>query len=198
MLPREGKIIGSLGALLRAGHVGNLLKFWSCLKNNCSYLDPMWSVSQSCPTLCNPIDCSPLGSSVHEVFQARVLEQAATGTGSSFRGSSRPRDWTWVSYVSCIGRWILYHWATWEAPRPNKNMLSANGLFSWRFFFPLGKGTVHFSYRVNKHVYWWRQHDEISGTNKSIVYNARDCETGLDLIKISYKWRKYIFRYLKN
>ena len=35
---------------------------------------------------------------------------------SSSRGSSWPRDWTHVSCVFCIGRWILYHWATWETP----------------------------------------------------------------------------------
>ena len=41
--------------------------------------------AQSCPTLCNPMDCSPLGSSVHGILQARVLEQVAT---SSSMGSS--------------------------------------------------------------------------------------------------------------
>ena len=41
--------------------------------------------TQSCPTLCNPMDCSPLGSSVHGILQARVLEQVAT---SSSMGSS--------------------------------------------------------------------------------------------------------------
>ena len=34
-------------------------------------------VAQSCPTLCNPMDCSPAGSSVHEIFQARILEWVA-------------------------------------------------------------------------------------------------------------------------
>ena len=34
-------------------------------------------VTQSCPTLCDPMDCSLLGSSIHEIFQARVLEWAA-------------------------------------------------------------------------------------------------------------------------
>ena len=43
------------------------------------------------------------------IYQARILEWVAI---SSFRGSSQPRDWT---PVSCIGRQILYHWATWEA-----------------------------------------------------------------------------------
>ena len=48
-------------------------------------------VAQSCPTLCDPMDCSPLGSSVHEIFQARILE----GVAISFsRGSSQPRDQT--------------------------------------------------------------------------------------------------------
>ena len=54
-------------------------------------------VVQSCPTLCDPMDYSPLGSSVHGIFQARVLE----GVAISFsRGSSRPRDQTQVSHVA--------------------------------------------------------------------------------------------------
>ena len=58
---------------------------------------------------CDPVDCSPPDSSVHEILQARILEWVAT---SFSRGSSRPRDWT---QVSCIGRWVLYHWVTREA-----------------------------------------------------------------------------------
>ena len=46
-------------------------------------------VAQSCPTLCDPMDCSPEGSSVHGVLQARILEWVAI---SFSRGSSRPRD----------------------------------------------------------------------------------------------------------
>ena len=52
-------------------------------------------------------------SSVHGLFQARILEQVAIFFS---RGSSQPRDQTWVSCISRIGRQILYHWATWEAP----------------------------------------------------------------------------------
>ena len=44
---------------------------------------------QSCLTLCNPMDCSPLGSSVHGILQARILEWVAI---SSSRGSSKPRN----------------------------------------------------------------------------------------------------------
>ena len=58
---------------------------------------------------CNPMDYSPPGSSVHGIFQARVPKWVAI---SFSRGSSWPRDWT---RVSCIGRRILYHWATREA-----------------------------------------------------------------------------------
>ena len=73
--------------------------------------------AQSCPTLCDPMDCSLPGSSVHGIFQARILEWVAI---SCFRGSSRFRDWTHVSCVCYIGRQILYHWATWEAPFRHK------------------------------------------------------------------------------
>ena len=51
-------------------------------------------VAQSYLTLCTPMDCRPLGSSVHGISQARILEQVAIPFS---RGSSRPRDPTWVS-----------------------------------------------------------------------------------------------------
>ena len=47
------------------------------------------SVAQLCPTLCDPMDCSPPGSSVHGISQERILEWVAI---SSSRGSSQPRD----------------------------------------------------------------------------------------------------------
>ena len=54
-------------------------------------------VAQSCPTLCNPGDCSPPGSSVHGILQARILEWVAI---SFSRVSSRPRDRTQVSCIA--------------------------------------------------------------------------------------------------
>ena len=60
-------------------------------------------LTQSCLTLCNPVDCTHQGSSVHGIFQARILEWVAISSSS---GCSPPRDRTWVS---CIGRQILYH-----------------------------------------------------------------------------------------
>ena len=63
------------------------------------------SVAQSCPILCNPMDYSPPGFSVHGIFQARVLEWIAI---SYSRGSSRPRDRTHVSWLSCSGRQFFF------------------------------------------------------------------------------------------
>ena len=63
-------------------------------------------ITQSCPTLCDPMDCSPSGSSVHGILQARILEWVAM---SFSRGSSWPRNQTCISYISCLGRRILYH-----------------------------------------------------------------------------------------
>ena len=60
----------------------------------CAVLD---LVAQSCPTLCNPMGCSPPGSSVHGVLQARMLEWVAVLFS---RGSSQPRDQTQVSRIA--------------------------------------------------------------------------------------------------
>ena len=63
-------------------------------------------VTQSCPTLCDPMDCSLSGSSVHGIFQARILEWVAV---SFSRGSSQPKDRT---RVSCIASRRFTVWAT--------------------------------------------------------------------------------------
>ena len=61
---------------------------------------------QSCLILWDPMDCSLPGSSVHGILQARIMEWVAM---PSSRRSFQPRDHTHFSYVSCIGRWVLYH-----------------------------------------------------------------------------------------
>jgi len=66
---------------------------------------------QPCPTLCDPMDCSSTGSSVHGLFQARILEWFAM---PSSRGSSWPRDRT---HISCLLHWQAGFFttsATWE------------------------------------------------------------------------------------
>ena len=70
------------------------------------------SVARSCPALCNLLDCSLPGTSVCGIFQARIMEWGAI---SSSGRSSRSRGQTHMSCISCIGRWILYNWATWDA-----------------------------------------------------------------------------------
>ena len=65
--------------------------------------------AQPCPTLCDPVDYSPLGSPVHGILQGRILEWVAI---SFSRGSSQPRDQTQVSRIA--GRCFTL-WATREA-----------------------------------------------------------------------------------
>ena len=66
-------------------------------------LFPACSVTQLCMTLCDPMDCSLAGTSVHGILQARILEW-----GTIF--SSRESSWQRVSSISCIGKQILYHY----------------------------------------------------------------------------------------
>ena len=61
---------------------------------------------QSCPTLCEPMDCSPPGSSIHWISQARVLEWV---TISFSRASSRPRDLDPHLLCLLMGRQLVYH-----------------------------------------------------------------------------------------
>ena len=63
---------------------------------------------QSCLTLCNAMDCSLPGSSVHDILQTRILEWASISS-SRGREGSQPRGETFISCVSCIGWWVLYH-----------------------------------------------------------------------------------------
>ena len=98
--------------------------------------------AQSCPTFCDPRDCNPPGISVHGILQARILEWVAI---SSFKGSSQPRNGTLVSYIFCIGRWVLYH-----KPHPGKPLLkltpSKPGKLSYFPFYPISGMRVLMSY----------------------------------------------------
>ena len=94
--------LGELGWSVR-------LRFW-CRSCTDAIGSSCCSVAKSSPILCDPMDCNLPDSSVHRISQERILNWLAI---SFSRGSSRPRDWT---HVFCIGRHILYHWVTWEAP----------------------------------------------------------------------------------
>ena len=75
----------------------------------CCYLG-----TKSCPTLCNPTDCSPPGSSVHGILQARILESVAI---SFSRGSSQPRDWTRLLHWHGEGNGTPLQYSCLENPR---------------------------------------------------------------------------------
>ena len=90
-----------------------------------------YSVAQLCLILCDALDCSLPGSSVNEIFQARILEWIVI---FKCRGSSRFRDWTHISCISCIGRQVLHCWATWEAQTPLPRLCSVE---EEAFFFKL-------------------------------------------------------------
>ena len=89
-------LLNTVFALHRNNSEWFLFLIWKNLKSwetNCCL------VPKLCPTLCDHMDCSPPGSSVHGILQARILEWVV----SSFsRGSSRPRDLTQVSHI--VGR----------------------------------------------------------------------------------------------
>ena len=70
------------------------------------------SLLRRCLILFNPLDCSPPGSSIHEIFQAKILEWVAFSFSSR---SSCPRDWTQVSCISSIAGTFFTRWAIGEA-----------------------------------------------------------------------------------
>ena len=84
----------------------------SSVSQLCSTHTHLWvsSVAQLCSTLHDSRYCQ--APQVHGIIPARILEWVAI---SSSRGSSWPRDQIHVSWVSCIGKQILNHWATWGA-----------------------------------------------------------------------------------
>ena len=76
---------------------------------------PAWACELSSSlslTPCNPMDCSQLGSSVHEIFQARILEWVAF----LFQEIFLNQGWTLCFLPLLRCRWILYHQAIWEDP----------------------------------------------------------------------------------
>ena len=99
----------------------------SFMKDNlkCSLMLPLKLIArvvcaQSCPPLCDPMDCSPPGSSAFGIFQARVLEWGAI---SYPRGSSQPRDQTCVFYVSPALAGVFFTTSTTWEDSPGKKLL---------------------------------------------------------------------------
>ena len=85
-----------------------------------------WSeelVAQSCPTLCNPVDCNCQAPLSMEFSRKRILEWVAI---PSSRGSSQPRDRTCVFCICCFGRQIFFFFTTvppeWEGQKTEKTV----------------------------------------------------------------------------
>ena len=120
----------------------------SQLKCSKSFINRYSFVTKLCLMLSDPMDCSPAGSSFHGILQARILEWVAI---SSSRGSSWSRN---LNHVSCIDRWVLYHWVTWGAPsydlfnwktvHPGQDSWGSRLLISWGRLFSV----------VGRPVYW--------------------------------------------
>ena len=92
---------------------------WIQMKENES------EVAQLCLTFCDPIDCSLSGSSVHGIFQARILEWGAI---SFSRRSSWPRDWTQVSRI------VSRHFTVWATREVQKKWKSLPNIYMlWLF-----------------------------------------------------------------
>ena len=111
-----------------------VLKWHLHVKQNCVYC--CFSVTKPCPTHCDPMDCSPPGSPVHGILQARILEWVAM---LSSRESYQPRNWTQVSRIA--GEFFTI-WAIREAP-----------LFSW------GKALMESWHHKN---YFWNYSNSLS------------------------------------
>ena len=90
-------------------------------------------VAQSCPTLRDPMDCSPPGSSIHGIFQARVLEWGAI----AFSRDRLPTQYSWASLVAQLVKNLLGMWETWVRSLSWKDTLEKgsathSSILAWR------------------------------------------------------------------
>ena len=116
------------------------------------------SVTQSSLTLCDPRDCSPLGSSVLGVFQVRTLVWVAI---ISSRGSSRPRNWT---HISCIAGGFF------TAETPGKRV-SQSWIQFWHWLH--GAGIRSRKWRLSPH---FRYQLQVSGCH--LLFWHTNCKLG--------------------
>ena len=120
-------------------------------------------VAQLCPTLCDPMDCSPPGSSVHGILQARIWEWVAI---SFSRGSSQARDQTQVSHTE--GRFFT-DWATRETQISCINIKKKKKLWSKEYVLC---NSTYIKFK-NRGLAWWewgwgRMEEDMKETSKVI------------------------------
>ena len=112
-----------------------LLCWWGFFRQDTAVGEVKWSeVAQSCPTLCDPMDCNLPGSSIHRIFQAIALEWIAISFAS---GSSRPRDRTQVSRIvdrrftvwATREQWVAIPFSSFSQPRDQTQVSHIVGSF---------------------------------------------------------------------
>ena len=120
----------------------------------------MCAIAHSCLTFCDPMGCSSPGLFVHGISQARVLRQIAI---SYSRGSSQPRDRTYTSCASCIGKQIVYHYTMvvmgvhWVHPlngKPHSITYWDLKVFSVNYGSPLEKAMASYSSTLAWKIPW--------------------------------------------
>ena len=148
----------------------------------CKVIEPKVKVKviQSCPTLCNPMDCSLPGSSVHGILQARILEWVAVPFVS---GSSQPRNRTGVS---CHCRWILYQLSYQRSPYKlnhylipdifitpirNTHPLAVTSLLTSKLFTTICLLSVSFNLPILNISYTWNHTVLLSCVDSSTYHN---------------------------
>ena len=105
--------------------------YWSIRTTSLSYY--MCSVAQSYSMFCDPLDCSPLGSSVHGILQARILKRAVT---SSSRGASWHRDWTCISAFPALAGRFFTNVPPWKPKLLHKeHKCTSQTQSDWLFWF---------------------------------------------------------------
>ena len=149
--------------------------------------------TQSCPTLCDTMDCSPPGSSVHGILQARILEWVAIPFS---RGSSWPRNRT---HIPCIASGFFTFWATLNWTELNwsrsvvSNSLRPRGLYPTRLLHPrdsLGKNTGVGCHSLLQGIFPI-QGTHVSCTGRQILYHwaTREAHSLIILAYIKNGWK---------
>ena len=109
---------------------------------------------------------TPWTVAFHVIFQARILEWVAI---SSFRGYSWPKDRSHLSCISCIGRWILYHWATWEVPNRLRCFKIFHFLQCWICL-------------IGKIINWVSYHNEIRKKREEKIKKGKICSGACNIL----------------
>ena len=134
-------------------------------------------VAQSCPTLCNPIDCSPPGSSVHGDSPGKILEWVKMPVS---RGSSQSRDQTQISHIA--GGFFTI----WATGKPLNTRTFCFCKYPWVCTqvcaWVLSGGSVEFWIRSNNIVFKWTKISAQNNFNNSISWKV--IELNLNIFKL--------------